>query len=253
MGMKKMIVVSAAAMSLLAACGGEDATVSVAGVDGPDSSPSPTQDPPTDGAPQPSPEPDPQPSPEPEPDPDPSPEPSPEPEPEPSPEPTPEPTPEGSSFDVSEDDFTTNSRGNIEAAVGEPMYIFGDSGEPIAQFTLVGIEDDFECTRDYARESENGRFLKLDFELITDETLAQETIWTTVTIDGWDMRILDPDGRRENDSRGSASSCLTNAESMPYGVGPGETVAGSIVLDTGVESGVVILDMRRQGSWEWEF
>lgn len=196
---------------------------------------------------------------EPEPDPEPAPVPTPEPEPEPEPESEPEPetatdgTPTTeASPGPTEPAPELNSRGNLALEIGEAATIVGESGDVMAEFTLTEIQQGIECTLDYADEPGNGEFVGLYFEVEIMEAAAAEQYFY-FDISAYDMRILDADGRRENDSVGNSYLCLDVSEELPWDLGPGESAEGWVVLDTSVESGSIIYSPYYDYDFEWSF
>lgn len=158
--------------------------------------------------------------------------------------------------DEEEDRFgpvVTSERGNLVKELGQLAGIANEDGEMLVEFALSEIVGDFECTSEWADEPQNGTYLGLKFDVTTTPLLAEDDWLDSFTITPHDFRLLSSDGVRENDSTGNAYSCLDSRDELPYGIGPSERASGWVVLDTALDSGVIIMENWSGGSWEWTF
>lgn len=143
----------------------------------------------------------------------------------------------------------TSPRGNLIKRVGE-VFGFGDSIDALdASFVVTSITVDPGCTGEFAESPENGHFVRIDIEGETSSAFADQMYFSGT----W--KVIAENGTTFNGNPDSlaAWSCLADAEMIPSVVGPGERVAGSMVLDVPTASGVIVLDMTGQGGWEWEY
>ncbi|WP_191090968.1 hypothetical protein [Serinicoccus hydrothermalis] len=149
----------------------------------------------------------------------------------------------------------TNARGNLVKDVGQWAGMTLPNGDFTAVFRVTDIEVDVGCTSQYAQPAKNGQFVALTFEVHTMPELSEDP-FGQVMISAHDFAVFDEDSKRENDSVGNAYGCLNESEVLPESIGPGEEVRGKIVLDTGVESGSMVLNgmnMGVDGAWAWDF
>lgn len=149
-----------------------------------------------------------------------------------------------------------SSRGNLVKALGETATVAteGGEGDTLLEFAITDIETNAECSNEYADTPTNGNFIVVSVEATTMPELADQEYMTTWGFNPYDFHIIGDDGKRENDSTGTAYSCLSDSESLPFEVGPGQTVEGKIALDSAYEEGHLVYVPGAVGAgWEWEF
>lgn len=147
-------------------------------------------------------------------------------------------------------------RGNIIKQIGEKATVAteGGEGDVLVEFVVTDIETNAECTNEYADEAANGNYIVLTFEVETMSELANQEFVTSWNFNPYDFQVFDADGKRENDSTGNAYSCLSDAESLPFDIGAGQTVEGKVALDSAFEEGfIAYVPMAMGAGWEWEF
>jgi len=176
----------------------------------------------------------------------------------------PEPDPELIEASDAEEEETTDAepeqseparsvRGNLIKEIGEEGGVGDASGDLLIAFTVSEVESDFECTADFAEKPENGKFVGLKFEVTTDASLSQEpesTFW----LSSFDFSVWDEDGKRVNDPVGSSYACVSESETLPSEMGPGEVAEGWIILDVpenATTAGFGIQTAEGAGGWEW--
>lgn len=150
----------------------------------------------------------------------------------------------------------TSPRGNVIKDIGETASVAteGGEGDLLVEFAITDIEVDAECTDEYASEPENGHFIVISIEATTMPELGEQDWPTSWDFSSYDFQIFDADGKRENDSTGNAYSCISSSESLPYDIGPGQTVEGKVALDSAHTEGVLVYAPSFLGAgWEWEF
>ncbi|MCI2958266.1 hypothetical protein MN032_11205 [Agromyces atrinae] len=162
--------------------------------------------------------------------------------------PTVEPATPAATPDATAPAAETSTRGNLVKTVGQTFGATDPvTGDQVANFRVTAITVDPACTGEYASASDNGHFVKLDVE---GETLPElgEDIYLT----GWN--VIAENGTTFNGlaESGASSMCLGFNEQLPIRIGPGERVAGSIVLDVPTASGVLVLPFGG-GAWEWSY
>lgn len=161
----------------------------------------------------------------------------------------------GAAADLDFGETVTNSRGNLVKEIDQWAGMANESGDFMAVFRVTGIEVGVTCTNSYAEASQNGQFIALDFEVHTFPELA-ESEWDQIMITAHDFSVFDEDSKRENDSVGNSYSCMTESETLPQMIGPGEEVTGKLILDSGVTSGSIVLNgmgLGVGGAWAWNF
>lgn len=145
---------------------------------------------------------------------------------------------------------STSARGNLTKNVGDTFGLSTSSGESAADFKVTAITLDPSCTSPYASAPQYGHFVRLDVEGETTAALPQDLFfasgaWTVVAENGTTFNG-DP-------WSGAAVGCLDSTERLPNIIGPGERVAGAVILDVPSPTGVIILDPDGQGGWEWNY
>lgn len=140
-------------------------------------------------------------------------------------------------------------RGNLIKQAGD-TFGFGENGDQAANFVVSMITVDAPCTSQFADSPEFGHFIRLDIEGETTASLSQDIFmasgaWfavaengTTFNGDPWNM---------------AAAGCLNETERLPSIIGPGERVAGAVLLDVPTAHGVIVLDLGDGLSWEWAY
>lgn len=157
--------------------------------------------------------------------------------------PVPTPTPTGPAKSV---------RGNLIKAVGQPFYLGDPSkGQQVATFVVNAITVDFECTNPYATAPTNGHFVKLDITGETTAALAPSQFFLA----GGSWKVITDSGTTVNADpwNAASNSCLNQGERIPNVVGPGEKVAGSLVLDVPTPHGTIVLTEGAGTAWEWAY
>ncbi|MGO1458789.1 MAG: hypothetical protein ACTHWJ_02010 [Flaviflexus sp.] len=148
-----------------------------------------------------------------------------------------------------------SDRGNLVKTIGQPAGLADEYGnnESIVDFKVTAIEPNFQCTSSIAEPPANGNYIAITFDIQTYPALA-EASWPEWHMSAYDMRIISDDGLTENDSVGNGYLCLSEAESLPTTLGPGERAIGKIVLDSAHESGILVVSLSGGvNAWEWEF
>lgn len=157
----------------------------------------------------------------------------------------------------------TNDRGNIVKALGEEGSLVTTTGdeETIAVFAIDAIAVDSPCAeRPYSTPEvpENGHFIQLSMRVSTGSQAALSSYSSlgSFTLSDWDFKVIGPDGLTENSSNSFAGElCLDDAQKLPSQIGPGQSVIGSIVLDSKYTTGSIVLNLPGvvDGGWEWAF
>lgn len=156
-----------------------------------------------------------------------------------------------------------SSRGYLIKEIGQPAGIGDeDTGETTVTFTLTDVDTDFQCTTDsmMAQPPQNGNYVAFTWEVETGspEALTDVFFDASFTLSEWDMVVLDTDGKRLNDIRGNAMSCIDAADALPTSIGPRQTASGLVVLDLSVTEGTLLIEgtnwgFEGAGGWEWNF
>lgn len=140
-------------------------------------------------------------------------------------------------------------RGSIIKHVGDWGGMSNESNEVMVDFRIVEIIESPKCTSGIADKPKNGRFVQLQFEVITYPELKDSgDFWIT----GNDFTAFTADGTRINDPEGNGFYCLSEADALPGIIGPGQKVNGGIVLDL-PESATVVqyTEAGNPPGWEW--
>ena len=147
------------------------------------------------------------------------------------------------------------SRGNIPKQVGEEARLTASSGEQALEFTVTGIQPDFQCTSPYAEAPENESFVKVDITASTGSAQDLEELFysESMMFNPFEWKFVDSSGRTANEIGTMASyGCLDDSEGLPLEIGPGENVTGSLVLDVTGSSGTLIYKpVYDSAGWEW--
>lgn len=148
----------------------------------------------------------------------------------------------------------TSERGNLIKQVGEGAG-WTEDGKTLAEFVVNSITVDPVCTAPYAEPSENGHLIALDVSIQTYPELA-ESLYPSFNLNPYMMKIVAPNGTTSNAELGTMASfsCLTDTVSLPAeGVGPAEKMTGSIVIDSEVPTGTLLITADGRNWWEYEF
>ncbi len=163
---------------------------------------------------------------------------------------------------AAESDFgesETSVRGYLIKEVGQLAGVVdADTEEPVVSFTLLEVEPNFTCTADYADGAANGQFVAFTFEVETFKALKDdvEPFYGSFGLNSFYLSAFSDDGVLQNDIDGNSWSCLDSADELPSDIGPGQKAIGKIVIDTELESGVLVYEPMSWGEpvgWEWEF
>ncbi|QEW01236.1 DUF4352 domain-containing protein [Microbacterium caowuchunii] len=151
-------------------------------------------------------------------------------------------------------DRILSDRGNLVKEVGQlaGMTLGEDSAVPVAQFVVTDIVVDIACTDQYADPPKNGHFVGIHLNVETTPELAQAEIGT-VTFSEWVWQAFDANGTRVNDPLGNASWCMDSGDRLPLDIGPGQSVAGWVVLDLPTDHGSVAYLPWATTGWEWAY
>jgi len=168
--------------------------------------------------------------------------------------PTPEATTEPDPAETSPyGEAVMNERGNLVKAIGQLAGVVNEAGETLVDLTITAIEPNFVCTAEYADAPVNGQFIAITFDITTTAALAAESS-PSWYMSEYDIKVIGPDGTRENDSTGNAYMCLNDGERLPSDIGPGEHVVGKLVLDSAYPTGSLVVDSQTGGGgWEWGY
>lgn len=142
-----------------------------------------------------------------------------------------------------------SARGNLIKQVGD-VFGLGSSDESVASFVVKSITVDAACTSEFAEAPEFGHFLRLDIEGETTADLPGDLYFA-----GGSWSAVAENGTTFNGDPWSyaAASCINDVERLPSIIGPGERVAGAVILDVPTEHGVVVLSPEAGLGWEWEY
>lgn len=165
-----------------------------------------------------------------------------------------EPSEEDPTRDTSESE--RSPRGNLPKDLGQTASIATDGGEGdlLLEFRVTDITVDGECTGEYPQDPQNGKFLIVTLEAETYPELGEQEYVNSWDFNPYDFQIIGQDGTRENDSVGTAYSCLSESDALPMSIGPGQKVTGKVALDTAYESGyLVYVPGLLEAGWEWQF
>lgn len=156
-----------------------------------------------------------------------------------------------SSAPAASDKPKTNDRGNIVKKVGEKAGLKNAQGKQTVELTVTKITPGFKCTGEYASPPENGNFIAIDVTMVTSKDFQVSDL--LVNSHSW--KVIGPDGTTENSSASGASfSCIPENKAIPMTIGPGQSIKGTVILDSQYKSGAVMLPVGfSTGGWEWPF
>lgn len=147
------------------------------------------------------------------------------------------------------------ARGNIPKSIGEPALLTAPSGERALELAVTGLEADAVCTSEFAEPAENGSFIRVDLEATTGSGQALEELFMSdsLMISPYEWKFIDSSGTTANEiGTMAAYMCLADGESLPDDIGPGENVAGSLVVDVPDTSGTLVYEpLYDEPGWEW--
>lgn len=150
---------------------------------------------------------------------------------------------------------TYSERGYLMKVVGQKGGVVDeDTGELLLEFTVDSITVDYDCPG--GPPPENGHYLGIVMSIETFPSMATSDYGQDAFIDTGSFTILGPDGTRENDSFGNAYECLSSAEQVPSGIGPGEKASGTVVVDTKYPAGTLLFGgsgIGADSSWEYQY
>lgn len=145
-----------------------------------------------------------------------------------------------------------SSRGHLVKEIGEPAGILDlDTEESVVEFTLTEVEQNYQCTSTIADAPANGQYIALHFDVETMPGLTD-----SFSITDWEITLFDTEGMRENDSSGNAMWCADASQTLPTSMGPGQRASGVVVLDTALDTGVIVYEPMFSLTplgWEWSF
>jgi hypothetical protein len=148
-----------------------------------------------------------------------------------------------------------NDRGDIVKALGEN----GGLSDPVDEsapwaltFAVDSITVDPECTTNFAEPPSNGHYLAVNVRATTSPGLPADW-YIQFTSDAF--KVVGPDGITKDSLNGNSYSCLPEGDLFTYDtLGPGQQYAGTVVLDSPVDSGSLIFTIPGgEGGWEWSF
>lgn len=142
-----------------------------------------------------------------------------------------------------------SERGNLIKKVGD-VFGLGSVDESVASFVVTNITVDPQCTSEFAEAPEFGHFVRLDVEGETTADLPGELYFA-----GGSWSAIADNGTTFNGDPWSyaAVTCVDDVERLPSIIGPGERVAGAVILDVPTPSGVLVLSPEPGLGWEWEY
>lgn len=158
--------------------------------------------------------------------------------------PSPSQTPEDTS-----DEPAKSERGNLIKNVGD-VFGLGTSDESVASFVVTKITVDPQCTSEFAEAPEHGHFVRLDIEGETTADLPGELYFA-----GGSWTAIADNGTTFNGDPWSytAVTCVDDVDRFPSIIGPGERVAGAVILDVPTPTGVLVLSPEPGLGWEWKY
>lgn len=152
---------------------------------------------------------------------------------------------------------STNARGNIVKALGQPGGLTDKDGNDIITFAVDSIAVDKACDSGFSDPAENGHFLMADLRVSTSATLSQNVSY--LTIDSNNFSFIGPDGvTKDSSTIGSMASftCLKDSEKFTQDpLGNSQQYTGTIVLDVPDTHGTLVMKFPEAGGsgWEWSF
>lgn len=146
----------------------------------------------------------------------------------------------------------TNSRGNIEAAIGDEGFI-SERDVWIATFTVDDVAP-LACDARYADPAENGSLIGVTLRVSTAPELGDSYL----SISGSDFSFIGSSGITVRELATMATyGCVDDRASLfPSGpLGPGQEFVGTVVLDVPEPAGVLMFypSGRYHGGWEVTF
>lgn len=146
----------------------------------------------------------------------------------------------------------TNARGHVEKQVGEWIHEYQEiTGEPTVDFRITEIERDFQCDAEFADASENGEFVRFEFEVVKHPALKEYGQAFYIMLP--DLMAYQADGSQVLDPQANAIYCLAGEDSMAIALHETENATGNLVLDLPKDATAVALDsLQTSAIWEWQ-
>lgn len=147
-----------------------------------------------------------------------------------------------------------SERGNLIKNIGDGAS-FSNNGVELASFVVNSITADPQCTGQFAMAPENGHFIAVNVSLATTPELANE-MFPMFDLNPYNMKIVAENGTTSNANLATGASymCLNEVEVLPNSVGPAENVTGTILLDSEVAAGTLIITTGPMtNGWEYKF
>jgi hypothetical protein len=149
---------------------------------------------------------------------------------------------------------TTNSRGNVETGLGQPVAIEGQGGRPAVVFAIDDVVVDVECTGRDAAPPGEGHFIGVRIRVTTGDLSSLGGTWGMAPND-WG--IADPDGGTSYDVVDeAATTCLDPPAKFPTDpLRSNQQVSGTFVLHSPTPTGTVLFSTPAVPGrgWEWKF
>ncbi|MFV0253809.1 MAG: hypothetical protein ACK5H2_10820 [Beutenbergiaceae bacterium] len=151
---------------------------------------------------------------------------------DPTTDPSPDPTTAPPTDDP--DPTTTTTDGSVVDLTGsDPAIMLGETGEPIVEVRLLSATPDWQPADDnpLCGDPANGSYLAVELEVTTLAALAQEDP-ADFTLLGWELGTQVGDVTAESSAFLLSALCLSQEESLPSGIPPGQTASGTVIIDT---------------------
>lgn len=148
-----------------------------------------------------------------------------------------------------------NGYGHLMKDVGQwAATQYGDVVTSV--FRVTDIEAGYQCPSPTAESPVNGQFIAVTLEVAAAPELANEDV-SSLWFSAYDFEVWDREGTVESDSIGNQQFCLDAANALPATIEPGQNARGKIVLDTSMDTGLLVLRGDFLGfydsGWVWEF
>lgn len=152
---------------------------------------------------------------------------------------------ESSTPSPSQNDSTTNSRGNLEKSVGDEAGVMTAEGEAIYTFKVNSITPDIQCTQEYATAPENGHFVAVDMDVVTSNAqMMEENYMSDVFITPSSWSFISAEGTVFNGDLGTVASfsCLGDETTLAMSIGPDQKANGIVLLDVPNLEGTLVYE-----------
>ncbi|MBG6181673.1 hypothetical protein [Arthrobacter sp. CAN_A1] len=136
--------------------------------------------------------------------------------------------------------------------IGEAAGIFNskDRSTNVIDFTVSSIAPT-QCTEEYAQPPVNGHYLAVQLDVETQPELKDE-LGGSFYADAGAWKFIQTDGTTFNGMLfGNSYGCLPETAILPQSIGPGETAAGTVLLDVPALEGTLVLSYLGEDAWEW--